>query len=252
LFEAKNGGTLSLVAKNIWVWLCTFPESEDGDGLYCSIVKKITLRVSNTLIARSLDNVESVDSGLAVGHVASVKCKAILQPLFRFADRFEFMSEEQGGSDNMLLPFGKSKESLMVRLKDHDGVMVEAEVKLVMMRLSLNRARFEREKRVYDILGSKALPGVLPLVQVYNMDRVERASETPEDASFARSLAEAGGNAPYDLKGYRYASVYPLGDRTLDDIIQREHGVDLRECMRQVLVRVKSLHERNVSMVTSN
>jgi hypothetical protein len=78
VFEAKNGGTLSLVAKNIWVWLCTFPESEDGGGLYCSIVKKITLRVSNTLIARSLDNVESVDSGLAVGHVALVKCKVIL------------------------------------------------------------------------------------------------------------------------------------------------------------------------------
>ena len=46
MFEAQHhGGNLSVVARNIWLWLCTFPKTEDLDGLYGGMVKNLTERV---------------------------------------------------------------------------------------------------------------------------------------------------------------------------------------------------------------
>ena len=81
VFEAQHhGGNLSVGARNIWPWPCTFPETKDPDGLYGETVKNVTERVKETSTVRLLANIETKDK-VAVRHVASAKCKRILQPL---------------------------------------------------------------------------------------------------------------------------------------------------------------------------
>ena len=81
VFEVQHhGGNLSVRARNIWPWPCTFPETKDPDGLYGETVKNVTERVKETSTVRLLANIETKDK-VAVRHVASAKCKRILQPL---------------------------------------------------------------------------------------------------------------------------------------------------------------------------
>ena len=62
-----------------------------------------------------------------------------------------------------------------MRVKDHKGVEVGNEVKMITMRLKFNRDSFNEELAVYKQLGH--VEGVLPMLENYDMDRVNWREE---------------------------------------------------------------------------
>jgi len=105
---------------------------------------------------------------------------------------------------------------------------------------------------VYKQLGD--VEGVLPMLENYDMDRVNWREEKKGDAQFARSVKETRGNSPYDLTKYRHAFVFPLADRTLEGIRTHEQQTkkgwmrdkELKQQMLEVGNCLKNFHNRNV------
>jgi len=104
---------------------------------------------------------------------------------------------------------------------------------------------------VYKQLGD--VEGVLPMLENYDMDRVNWREEKKGDAQFARSVKETRGNSPYDLTKYRHAFVFPPVDRILEGIWPHEQkkkgwmkDKEVKRQMLEVGKCLKNFHVRNV------
>jgi len=104
---------------------------------------------------------------------------------------------------------------------------------------------------VYKQLGD--VEGVLPMLENYDMDRVNWREEKKGDAQFARSVKETCGNSPYDLTKYRHAFVFPPVDRILEGIWPHEQkkkgwmkDKEVKRQMLEVGKCLKNFHVRNV------
>lgn len=236
-------GALSETSLLVWTWMCAFPDENDPESLYSSLIANIItcVGVSHARILASLKSIE----GTPIHQVAAPKTSRFLKSYLHFADNYEFES---------CPPLEKTPTSLTLHAKDFrekregDGNRVHHNHYHddVVIKFMIDRAEYEREIRLHSqiVLSRFHKTPVVPILNTYDMDRIGKQKETAGDLAFARDIEE---QAELGLSQYRYACVKPKIGDSLHSLIQNDSSaLDIKKCLYHVGSALKCLHDNGI------
>ena len=216
---------------------------------------------------KDLDDIASCHSG-NIGQMLSFGDDA--QSLFvDFVVRLGFDEDDANNEYEKLVSNRKEMTLEMFRQFCDTHRVDNSGVRNVVIKFMRNRTRFLREKVVRARLSlSKDDCFIFPIIEDYDVDRVEDSSKTldtstgdsndahnsiifgqrfwtfeSKDSIYAMDVIE--NNVGYDLSVFKYALVLPNGDRNLENILSHENldCVNTRDILQSVGRAVKQLHD---------
>jgi len=236
--EVYENQSLSEISLMFWTWMCTFPEMEDSDHFYFSIIAS-TVRSLGPESARALITIEA-PNGSQIFEIASPQYTALFQSYLRFADKYEFSSESHGI---------KVGSSLSVQVYDYpeedaDTRGTGTNSREVVLTFMSSREDFLNETNFQSklVLKENEVCPTLPILESYDIDRIGTENETAGDQAFVRDL---GSCQFLDLSDYRCAIVRPAHGETLQDILSKRDDLITRKVLMKKLGRSLACLNRN-------
>ena len=191
----------------LWIWLCTYPEDDDPEGIYPPVVKSILEMIKNDEDRKKLISMEISDENLHLYPLylrASASVKKIFSPYLRFLGRYELKKSSIDFNQESSMAIHASDCSIRGTNKEHD-------YKHVVIIFFTERKSYETQVSVYrKIQGAAAIEGlhvpVIPMLHAFDLDNIGTSNETKDDLAFARDISQTREDG-IDLSTFRHAIV---------------------------------------------